>query len=703
MNKMERKRLSHGVSWLVLAVAAIPGGARAADADSGDIIVTAQKREQRLIDVPVGISVVSADSLAKRNIQSVQDLSYYVPGLSLRYDGPGSAQIFLRGAANIRGSDALVASYMDEVPVTLTGGYRQIDLRSLDIDRIEVLKGPQGTLYGQGAMAGTIRYVTHNPSLTDIEGFVRGDVSMIDEGSINPKLTGAIGVPLVKDVLAVRVAVDWEHGGGWIDQPGLGIRDGNNQNILNLRAKFLFRPSPDFDATATIVNYKMNSRFGLDYEKPDHTRPTPLSPDYDLLPPRRDRGQIYNLAANYRTGFGTITSSTSYVELNRDYVTTYIAGPGTTTAGLGNEGFDGLHDRAHQFTQELRLTAPHGSKLQYTIGAFYKDAHGNLDDHGISYFLGATYPFVYRKYDTSKSISFFADAGYELLSGFTLGAGIRYFSDKESAEDIVGTVQKATFHSTDPRIYFSYALNPHWNVYGNVAKGFRSGGFNTAGLPPFKPETLWNFELGTKGETADGKLHFDFAAFYSKYDDALRTGQFFNFPSGYVSYTRNIGKLEIKGVEAEIDWRAAPGLTLSGNAAYTDGEVTKVDIDTSAGETANFRKGDGLDYAPKLSLTAAVDYEFPLVAEASGFVHLDYVHRSKSCATDDSIFIPRTQCSDKIDMGNARLGVKRDRLTVELYVTNITNENRAVDPYHAWFQSSRTKPRTIGVAVTQAF
>jgi len=220
MASKERRRLPRYTGVAMLASAAIPVAAlaqTAAPSGAAEIIVTAQKREQRVIDVPVAISVVGAADLATRNVQTVNDLSYYVPGLSLRYDGPGSSQIFMRGAANIRGSDALVASYMDEVPVTLTGGYRQIDLRALDLDRVEVLKGPQGTLYGQGAMAGTVRYVTKDPSLTRIEGFVRGDLSVIDQGSTNAKITGAIGVPIVKDVLAVRIAGDWERGGGWID------------------------------------------------------------------------------------------------------------------------------------------------------------------------------------------------------------------------------------------------------------------------------------------------------------------------------------------------------------------------------------------------------------------------------------------------------------------------------------------------------
>jgi len=159
------------VSSLALAIAAAPAFAQEANSqasatDAGrsnidnEIVVTAQKREQRLIDVPVAINTMSGDAIADRGITDLQQFSYAVPGLVLRYDGPGSSQVFLRGAANIRGSDAMVATYMDEVPVTLTGGFRQVDLRMLDIDRIEVLKGPQGTLYGQGAMTGTVRFVT---------------------------------------------------------------------------------------------------------------------------------------------------------------------------------------------------------------------------------------------------------------------------------------------------------------------------------------------------------------------------------------------------------------------------------------------------------------------------------------------------------------------------------------------------------------
>jgi len=222
-------------------------------------------------------------------------------------------------------------------------------------------------------------------------------------------------------------------------------------------------------------------------------------------------------------------------------------------------------------------------------------------------------------------------------------------------------------------------------------------------LPPYKPEKLTNFELGTKGRTADGALQFDLAAFYSVYDDALRTGQFFNFDDGggFVSLTRNIGQLEIYGVEGSLDWAVTPQFRLTAMAAYTHSEVTKLDIEE--GESTNVEVGDPGDYAPKLTFSVAGDFDFDLTPDIPAFLHLDFSYRDKTCASDSSILVPRIQCSQEIPLLNARIGADFSLVKVELYATNITNENRQVDPYQAWQQSSRTKPRTFGIVLSRDF
>jgi len=672
----------------------------AAPEDAVEVVVTAQKRSQRAIDVPIGMNILSGDALEKRGVDSVNDLSFSVPGLTLRYDGPGSSQVFMRGASNIRGADTLVSAYLDDTPVTLTGGFRQLDVRMLDIERVEVLKGPQGTLYGQGAMAGMVRFVSKTPRLDVFSGEVKADVSSIKDGDTNSKVSGAVNLPLIEGKMALRLAGSVEDGGGWIDQPGLGIKDGNYQDIYNFRAKLFYQVTDKLDLSATVGTYSMKSRFGTAYENEDRTVPTPGSADVDM-PPRHDRSWLYNLTANYRTSIGTLTSATSFVKLDRDYTYTFIASP---EAGytVQNEGWYFQKDRASQVTQEIRLTSSGEGKWQYTVGAFYRDAEGAYAYNGVNWYAGVAYPMLYARDDTSESISLFADTAYKFTDKLTVGVGVRTFRDEAEVVNN-GVVQKETFESTDPRIYFTYALEPRLNIYGNIAKGFRSGGFNGAGFAAYEPEKLINYELGLKGAVASGQVRFDVAVFFSQYDNFLRTGQFFNVDGngGFVSLTRNIGELEVKGIEGSVDWRLSPKWTVSATAAYTDSEVTGLKV--AANETVGVEVGDPGDYTPKLSYSLATDYEFEWAPNIGGFIHADYSWRDKISATDSSVFSPRTQWSETAGLLNARIGATWSSMTAELYVTNLTDENKALDPYIAWQQSSRTKPRTVGITLSHSF
>src|SRR5688572_16246812 len=179
-----------------------------------EVIVTAQKRSQRLVDVPVAITAIGGEELAQKGLTSIQDISFAVPGMALREDGPGSYQIFMRGLSNQYGSDALVGVYLDEAPLSLTG-FDQLDSRALDLERVEVLKGPQGTLYGQGSVAGAIRYITKAPQLDEFGGSIEAQESFITDGDSHEVITGVLNAPIVKDVFGIRIAATLEEGGGW--------------------------------------------------------------------------------------------------------------------------------------------------------------------------------------------------------------------------------------------------------------------------------------------------------------------------------------------------------------------------------------------------------------------------------------------------------------------------------------------------------
>jgi iron complex outermembrane recepter protein len=658
-----------------------------------EVIVTAQKRAERSVDVPMALTVLSSDDLEQRGIRSLQDISIAVPGLAMRADGPGSLQVFMRGIGNLAGAEALTSIYMDETPTTLYL-WRQLDLRSLDVDHVEVLKGPQGTLYGQGSAAGTVRFITRKPVLDRFEGRAEAEMSFIDEGDSNEKMTGIFNVPLVDDVLAVRVAATGERGGGWIDQPERGIENGNNQDLYNVRTRVLWRPLDALEVNATVAVYRLESELGLDYESEDHT--FAMSVDRSRrIRPRIDEYGLYNLTATYDFGSADLTSATSYIDYYRDYALPYIAPVESQFRPVGGnlEGVSTWDDRTYQFTQELRLVSTGERRFNYTVGAYYRDVSSDFSGPIVTLYNSVELaPFSYVFDNTSKSWSVFADGSVKIGERFEVGAGVRRFRDESQVIE-GGFEQNDVFKSTDPRVYASYALNENVKLYANIAKGFRSGGFNGFGQPPYGPEKILNYEIGAKGIILDSRLSFDVAAYFTDYKDMIRRGLLI-VDQQFQNVAANIGNVEIKGVEAGFGWRATDRLTFSASGSYIDAEVVEIAATNAANAV-----GDPADYVPELSYTLAGDYAFQWAAGIDGFVHLDLNHRDEVLYTDRFMYYPEfiTQASDSFTLLGARIGVNWKRTSLELFANNLTNENKTVDPFFLWSQANRTKPRTIGL------
>ena len=305
--------------WTALA---LPLAAQAEVTTLNEVVVTAQKRSERTIDIPASLTVLNSRTLEERGIRSLQDIAFAAPGVAMRVDGPGSYELYMRGIGNLAGGEAVTSVYLDETPTTLYL-YRQLDLRLLDIERVEVLKGPQGTLYGQGAAAGAIRFITYKPVLNEFQGRAEAEISSIDGGDSNEKVTAVFNLPAVDDVLAFRIAATGEQGGGWIDQPEAGLKDANNQDLYNIRAQMLWRPTDALDINATAAVYQLDSQLGLDYAGPDHTIDVGVD-RARRLPPRTDDYYLYNLTATYDFGKVELISATSYVDYYRLYTLPYI-------------------------------------------------------------------------------------------------------------------------------------------------------------------------------------------------------------------------------------------------------------------------------------------------------------------------------------------------------------------------------------------
>lgn len=663
-----------------------------------EVIVTAQKRSQRLVDVPVAITAIGGEELAQKGLTSIQDISFAVPGMALREDGPGSYQIFMRGLSNQYGSDALVGVYLDEAPLSLTG-FDQLDSRALDLERVEVLKGPQGTLYGQGSVAGAIRYITKAPQLDEFGGSIEAQESFITDGDSHEVITGVLNAPIVKDVFGIRIAATLEEGGGWQDQPEAGIEDGNNQDLRNIRTKALWKPTEALSVQGMVVIHRNESELGLGYEEPDRTVTIAVDPARRLVP-KKFEYDLYNLDVKYDLGIGELLSSSTYIDHDHRYPFSYIGGPETIYGGA-LEGTDVRRTTARQFTQEIRLSSSGDGPINYTFGGFYRTLDRTLTATYDTLFGGTYYGYAdYLDNDEYESYALFGDVSYRFTDRFELGAGVRYFEDDQETFDGFES-ESDSFDSIDPRVYASFKVSDDVNVYASAGSGFRSGGFNRGVLDNYEPETLVSYELGTKGTAAEGRLAFEFAFFYSDYKDMLRRGLVFNAGTGATDQnTTNIGKVEVKGVEAGLTWRPIDRLTLNTTAAYLDSEVVEV----KAADATNIA-GDPVDYVPELSYTLGAMYDFDWSATMPGFFRVDYSYRDAVSYVDRSSFPAENvpQFSDEIGLLAARLGMKIGAASIELFGTNLTNQNKWIDPYHDWTNANRTRPREIGVKVGYQF
>ncbi|WP_129775635.1 TonB-dependent receptor [Peristeroidobacter soli] len=674
-----------------------------------EVIVTAQKRAERLIDVPISLDVLSGEQLEQRRIETMKDLAYNVPGLTLREDGPGTYQVFIRGLANHSGTDALVGMYLDEVPLTLTG-FDQVSPAVLDYQRVEILKGPQGTLYGQGSAAGTVRFISNDPKLDALEGRFEAETYDVSGGEMGGKGSAVLNVPLVTDRLAWRFAGSYQGGGGWQDQPEAGIKDGNGTELLNVRSKLLWQPTEEFSANLMIQVNRAETKLGMGYEEPDRT--VDVGPDRSkVLRPKTVDFELYNLTLNYDAGFAKLISATSYIDFDHHLPFTYIPRQGNLQYGYV-EGNDDRAILAEQFSQEVRL-ASSGGPFEWTLGAFYRDldyrnpvtyeyeytTDGSLYQGG-GIFVGNLYYFSHQ---TARSYSLFADGSYSFNEHWTVGTGVRYFEDKKTSlieySPGTGTELDATFHSVDPRAYVRFKPNDETTLYLNFAKGFRSGGFNQEPFAPYQPEKVFTYELGVKGSAGDGLVQYDFAGFLTNYEDMIRR-RMTVIDGAFLSESRNIGKVRVKGVEAGLTLQPADGLSFYANGAWLDSEM----IETDPGDQVNV-VGDSSDYTPKFSWSVGGRYEFSALGDLPAFVSLDYNHRDEVAYIDRASFLPQflPQWSDAIDLVNVRAGLTVKRVDLEVFVDNLTNQNKWADPYHAWANADRTRPRMIGIKAGYSF
>jgi outer membrane receptor protein involved in Fe transport len=648
-----------------------------------ELVVTANRREQQVKDVPMSVAAVSGVELERAGVETLLDLGHEVPGLTVTESGPGQNRIFLRGVANGNSSTSLVGVYVDETPVT-GSSLGQLDLQLVDLQRVEVLRGPQGTLYGQGSAGGAVRFITNDPQLDDqASGWISATGYGTHRGDFSEELRGVVNVPL-GDTFAVRVSGILAQIGGWIDQPDAGREDINDQNLGEVRVKALWRPTDRLKVIGTATVHR-NHGDGLTAGADENGDIFFLNGDPQAKEHLVDNYEIYNGTVTYDLDWATLLSSTSYIRSHKD-----VAG---ISVKLGTfESFNQDLQDNEVFTQELRLTSNGKGPVNWVAGVFYDDETLDRLLTLNQYVSGAPIGVVpLPTIDTSRSWSVYGDASYDITDRLQLGAGARYFHDARTSYNGAFTLD-GTFESFDPRFYASYALTPDIKLYANVAKGFRSGGFLGDGtIATFGPETVWSYEAGAKGST--GPVRWELTGFYGRYT-AIQT---FVVTSTIVGGLINAGDADIWGADWLVAIDPTDNLTLEASGNFTHTEFVSI----LPGAVSNI-VGDKLDFIPAYSFALSAEYRFHWAAEAPGFFRVDYNQIGPAPITDHSVPIVDFE-TDTLHFLNARLGVSHGNLRAELFGRNLLDENGMQDPLAAFGFGSRPRPRVIGVELGAAF
>jgi iron complex outermembrane recepter protein len=691
-----------------------------------EIVVTAQKRAQRLKDVPISITAKSGDELEAARISNVLDLSFAVPSLAVAETGPGRQIISIRGIGSERGSSSLTGVYLDEMPVSgaQDGGIQSyLDLRTLDLERVEVLKGPQGTLFGEGAVGGVVRYITKEPVLDNFGGRLAPAIYRTSDGDWSEEFVGIVNLPLVRDVFGLRVAGTYEDKSGWIDQPLRGRADINDSELYNVRVKALWLPTQKLKV-AGMINVHRNDGGGSNVVNQEpHDDSIFLQAlgwngqTFDRLTPTdyTDEYELYNLTATYDLGFAELLSSTSHAALTSVQSLTQLLG------GLPTPSFEVLLRHYEQdaaiSSQDLRLISTGTGPLDWTIGAAYKDAKmiKAFGEAGADGIFAPPAPgdepargilANSAAHGDSQSWAAYADASYKLTHRLMIGGGLRYFYDqRESFDELnaAATFLSAEFDAVTFRAYASYFLSDDVHLYVNVADGFRSGGFNAPGFislgapATYDPEAVISYEAGIKTAFLNGRLSFDTAVFYSEYED-MQDDTFDTSSGTFIQFTTNGQAAEVAGVEWALSWRASDHLSLGLSGDITESEITKVTSGSS------YAVGDPINFTPDHKVAATATYDFNWGAATPGFLRVDFSRQGKSfyALRTAAPGLPLQSVAPQVDFLNASLGAEHADWELAIFGKNLTDERGIIRP-GATGLTAQARPRTIGISVGRKF
>jgi iron complex outermembrane recepter protein len=632
-----------------------------------EIIVTAQKRSEKLVDVPISITAIGGPRLETLQVTQLSDLQGYVPGLSVVNGGaPGINTISIRGLSSGYQSDfagPLVATYIDDLPVGSStkngrGGLLGLDLNPYDIARVEILKGPQGTLYGANTMGGLVKYALVKPNLDEFEGQAGASLEHVDDsGGANYSVRGAVNMPIVRDQLALRVSGFEKHDAGYINNIGTGIEDANHSTESGARAVLLWQPM-DFltvQATALAQDSKIADATNVAMNDPPNIRPDGSATLHPLFGPQittsnfpepiKQMTRYYALDVFWDLGFATLTSATGFSELSTDVsddLSSYTAFF-PSVFPPGSLALYSINDHIHKFVQEARLANSDKDRLQWMIGGYYtRETGGEIDSLPTFTSQHVPFPPAFNLFTANQTGVYqeaagFANVTFKVTDSFDLGAGDRYSSYKSS--NCPGT-QTGPFGAGGPCTSLPstgvdlwmgnarYHIDQDTMVYVRAAKGYRPGsgcpscGNAAQGIPAIvEPDSMTNYEAGFKaGSLLDHRLQLELAVFHIDWRN-IQLEQI--SPEGF-GYVGNGGTAVSNGAEFTAAYRIVDDLQLGATLDYTDAHLTQ-----NVPGTAHGADGNQLPDSARWSGSFTADYRRPLAGDMSFILGGGYRYRDR--------------------------------------------------------------------------
>jgi iron complex outermembrane receptor protein len=719
-----------------VAVMSVPATPTWADEDSlSEVVVTAQRRTESLQDVPISIGTLNGQQLADFGAQGFETFANRIPGLQVFNAGNDNVQLQMRGIVTSIDQDqspqtnTTVGLYLDDLSTGLSSANPNFVLE--DLERVEVLRGPQGTLYGAGSESGTIRLITRKPELDTWEAQISGEGAGVSGGTADWHGSAVVNAPLVDGVAAIRVLTYYRKDGGYLDNPVLGLTDTNTQFTYGGRTEILVKPTQDltFLLSATLQDQReadndfYNAYYGF-----------PIRTTYALEPQEGD-SRVVSFNADWALPGMTLTSVSGYQSKYQNAVLEAGKFPVFAGAppGIYNSAIIPTINHVYAESQEFRLASADAAWGNWLAGTYFSNqvrkTTQNLDAPGIEALVsglpsgpsqGTTTDSLYEGYQSlnTKQYAVFGDGTWKITPALLLSGGLRWFHyDQESRYRAAGVLNGGLLlgnagieqSGTNPRVNLAYHLDPDDMVYVTASRGFRLGGVNdpiplvACGLnaqpPGFKSDSLWNYEVGAKSSWDDRKVTLDGAVFFIDFKN-FQTQYTLN-PCGS-ALIQNAGTLLSRGLELELTARPIAPLQLSFGATYTDStlkdDVAEVGL-----------AGDRAPYVPRLALDVGAGFSQPLTSGIAGFAGVDaqYVgSRVTAFSEQPTYFGTYLGTLPAYTVVGAHFGIETGRVRAALFGANLGDkhpllyQNALMQSTIAQLQTTTLYPRTVGLRFT---